>query len=157
MNPEEIEIRILHTMLSQHFKSGGVPNATDIGISVEARLEDVDPNELRGEIDFLAKKGLLKIGGRGESGFQLFIGMESKGIEMMQTIMDKSMNSIPDDLKDDPIQTKLDEIKAEQEPIKKTIAFFNFALQNRKISKITFEIARSLLSSYDISSENMLL
>ena len=145
MPSEEIKFRILYTMYCQHFKSGGLANATDRGIAIEAGLEDVDPNELRSEIDSLTKNGFLKIGGRGESGYQLFIGIETSGIEIVQNIADKSMESIPSEIKDEQFQAKLEDIFSEKDTTEKTKRFFDLALQHKMIAKHVFDVVEQQL------------
>lgn len=134
-------------MYVQHFKSGKVANATDRGIAVEAGIEHMDPNELRSEIESLTESGFLKIGGRGESGYQLFIGIEPAGIKMVQNIAEKSMELLSNEVKDEQFQSKLRKIQSEKDTIQKTIRFFELTLQDKKLSNHIFDVTKKQISA----------
>ena len=144
MYSEEIKTRVLYTMYCQHQLSGGLANATDRGIAIEAGLEDIDANELRSQIDTLAKAGLLKIGGRGEAGYQLFIGLEPSGIKAVQDIAEDSIRTIPDDLKTQ-FHSKLEKIHAQKDVIEKTQLFLDWALEQKTLARHVFNIAKKQL------------
>lgn len=144
MYPEEIKFRVLYTMYCQHFLSGGLANATDRGIAIEAGLEDIDPNELRSQIDALTKNGLLKIGGRGEGGYQVFIGLEPDGIKTAQKMAEDSLRTIPAELKDE-FRSQLEKIHSEKDITKKTKRFFDFVLQEKSLAGHVFNIAKKQL------------
>ncbi|MGI0083331.1 MAG: hypothetical protein ACREAG_08525 [Nitrosopumilaceae archaeon] len=147
MNHEEIRFKILDNLYRRFFESGGTDYSYGERIASESGLSDLDLKLINAEIRYLEGKGFVKIDAYADDGTPGLIAITSFGCDVVEKIVDRSMNELSTESSDIKIKEKIDELKREQSPSERTTKIVDWAMQMPDAIFTLLNIAKTFLGN----------
>lgn len=140
----EIRFRILSRLYEHNF--GDHQESTvlvDIRLVRSLRLKDSDQNLVYGDIIYLYDKGLIEGYKQVGMAYPFRINITSYGIDIFESIMNRSLETIADTSSDAGVKTKVKDIIEEVDQKSKFEKFRDFVGENASWIELVANIARS--------------